>query len=838
MQSEVSVAALLSGGFIAVWTGQDGFNDLGIRAQIYDENGRPVGSEFAVNLATERVQAEPTVIALPSGGFIVTWSDESAGYPSVFDVQGQVFDAQGHRVGSQFTANTTTVGFQVNSAITLLPEGDFVVAWESHGDSTYDDIRAQVFSADGTKVGGEIIVNDANPGDKAAPNIVGLAGGGFVVGWFEWSAGGADGPGSRAQLFDSTGNKVGDAFSLNSFEVGSQQQPTLAALPSGGFAAAYADGGLDSLNQDTGHGGIWIQLFDANGNRLGFEIRASSVEDINDMAPVIELVPGTGFVVAWSEGNGYYDDPRHIQAQMFDFSGNRIGEQFSLESSSDQDQNLADLALLSNGALVVGWRDLQGSSYNDDDVRARILFPIVHGTAGSDPLIGGSGRDFFMGHDGADTITAYAEDDGLSGGGGNDELNGGPGNDILVGGAGADELTGGEGLDLFVGTATELSGDTISDFAISDRIVISDLDLAGFTYSLSGSTLTYTGGSLNLAGFTGSLVASAAAEGGVQLVVGNNPPPPATNRAKLILTEAGQDVTVGGNVAVLGTSAPGEVIEIVRGNVTLDASFNAGGDTVVLPGDAGSYTAVLTGSFVTLESGAVTVAIPVGLEGLSVQFGNSTRELRIEGGQVMLGSQLVTSTEQFLAASGPPLVDPVETGPDSFARLILTAPGQDVDIGGNVSVTGTSAPGEVISVLGGNVRLDASFNAGGDTVVLQGASGDYTASLSGSFVTITDGDLSVAIPVGIAGLTVDFTDTDLSLRIEGGQVRLGDQVITASGAGVWDYMASLDDKDGDLGMDMTMPAPAFIIDDLLSDARYNHAMELNRFEVSDSFAFA
>jgi Ca2+-binding RTX toxin-like protein len=434
------------------------------------------------------------------------------------------------------------------------------------------------------------------------------------------------------------------------------------------------------------------------------------------------------------------------------------------------------------------------------------------GGSGYDQIFGNSANNRLNGGGSGDHIDGFDGSDELLGGAGDDHLDGGNGADVLVGGAGTDMLTGGSGDDVFRFLANELSsGDSVRDFQLGDSIVISNANLSTFAYSVFGNTLTTSVGTLSVFGW-GPLefVASAAAEGGVQLTLANNPPPPppppvGVSRAKLILTQAGQDLTVGGNVAVLGTSAPGEVIEIVRGDVTLDASFNAGGDTVVLPGSAGSYTAVLTGSFVTIEGGDLSVAIPVGTSGIGVQFADSTRTLGIESGQVRLGSQQVTSIEQSVAASGAALVDPAETGPDSFAKLILTAPGQDVDIGGNVSVTGTSASGEVISVLDGNVRLDASFNAGGDTVMLSGPASSYTATLSGSFVTIADGETSVAIPVGINGLTVDFSDADRTLRIDtaSGQVMLGGQVITATeqpvAQGVPTMEALFTDKDGNGG---------------------------------------
>jgi serralysin len=90
----------------------------------------------------------------------------------------------------------------------------------------------------------------------------------------------------------------------------------------------------------------------------------------------------------------------------------------------------------------------------------------------------------------------------------------------LTGRDGNDTLTGGLGNDTFRDTAAGLSGDTITDFGAGDKIVITDAILAGFTFNLSGNTLTYTGGSLTLSGgVIGTVTASAAAGGGVQLSI-------------------------------------------------------------------------------------------------------------------------------------------------------------------------------------------------------------------------------------------------------------------------------------------------------------------------------
>ena len=126
--------------------------------------------------------------------------------------------------------------------------------------------------------------------------------------------------------------------------------------------------------------------------------------------------------------------------------------------------------------------------------------------------IGGSGHDQLIGNEVANVLT---------GNGGNDTLVGNGGDDFLVGAAGADTLTGGAGADTFSDTMFNAYHDTITDFGVGDRIVFTDALLSTFTFNVSGSTLTYNGFSLNLgAPPSGTLVATAASGGGVQLALG------------------------------------------------------------------------------------------------------------------------------------------------------------------------------------------------------------------------------------------------------------------------------------------------------------------------------
>lgn len=125
--------------------------------------------------------------------------------------------------------------------------------------------------------------------------------------------------------------------------------------------------------------------------------------------------------------------------------------------------------------------------------------------------------------DGNDTISGGGGNDVIAGGIGNDAIDGGTGNDTISGGAGADNLTGGAGADLFTDTRANLNGDTITDFARGDRIVLTDATL-GSSLGLNGSVLTYGSTSLTLANLqNASITVSAASGGGVEIAFGGPP---------------------------------------------------------------------------------------------------------------------------------------------------------------------------------------------------------------------------------------------------------------------------------------------------------------------------
>lgn len=138
-----------------------------------------------------------------------------------------------------------------------------------------------------------------------------------------------------------------------------------------------------------------------------------------------------------------------------------------------------------------------------------------------------------------------------------------------------------------------------------------------------------------------------------------------------------------------------------------------------------------------------------------------------------------------------------------MAVITLENGGEDVTVGGaDVTVRGTASGGEVVTVVGGNIVLDASFGLGGDTVALPGVASQYSAVIVGSRLVLSGPGTEISLPLSQDGISVEFSNGDTRfIEInDDGQVVVGDQVIPM-GPDATDLAAG-----GPLGLDFTPEA--------------------------------
>jgi Calx-beta domain len=250
----LAIAANHRGDAVVVWHGTDPQTALDrgdVFARRLDPAGHPVGGELVVSSQRAAHQSQPDVAVWPDGSFAVVWRGFLGGDSS--DVFVRLFNPDGSPRGADLRVNTTTSGDQTTPSVAVdSATGNFLVVWAGQSTSPpfgFKDVFGQLFDAGGRKLGSEFRVNTYGEGSQIQPRVEALSLGGFAVVWTSDpetsnpSLGlvGQDGDllGIFGQRYDGRGNRVGAEFPVNISTSGSQQLPDLATGPGGQFVVAW-----------------------------------------------------------------------------------------------------------------------------------------------------------------------------------------------------------------------------------------------------------------------------------------------------------------------------------------------------------------------------------------------------------------------------------------------------------------------------------------------------------------------------------------------------------------------------------------------------------------------
>ncbi|UCF53550.1 MAG: hypothetical protein JSV48_03645 [Bradyrhizobium sp.] len=402
-QEAPTVTALANGGYVVSWDDASGTlgdaSGTSIKAQIFAADGTKVGSEFRVNTQTADNQLAPVITGLSNGGFVVTWSDNSQtlGDSDGTSIKAQVFAADGTLVGSETLVNTATSYSQYAPTVAALANGGFAITWtDDSGEGGDDDgtsIKAQLFAADGSKVGSEFLVNTQTGGSQDNATITGLANGGFVVTWEDLSGtlGDSDATSVKAQMFAADGSKVGDEFLVNTATASDQLKPTISALPNGGFVVTWYD--FSQVGGDSSGSGIKAQIYAADGSKVGSEFLVNTTTANSQFTPTVTALSNGDFAIAWQDwrGTGGDSSGSSIKLQVFSADGRKVGGELLVNTSTSSDQSHPSIAGSADGRLVVTWQDV-----NEADVKAQLFsvdtvkpVPVLTGVDATSPWVAG-----------------------------------------------------------------------------------------------------------------------------------------------------------------------------------------------------------------------------------------------------------------------------------------------------------------------------------------------------------------------------------------------------------------------------------------------------------------
>ncbi|MEO0386087.1 MAG: hypothetical protein AAF281_00960, partial [Pseudomonadota bacterium] len=385
-------------GYVITWTStnQDatGDNDRGVFAQIYDISGAPVGGEFQVNTTTLSAQFSPDVIGLATGGFAIAWEDNSGTFESGTQIVLQVYDAVGQKEGAEIFVDAPGSS-QADATLSAYDNGDFVVVRTAQSDSfpSQNTLVGQRFNDTGGTVGSGFVIEDLDDTAFNQPDVAVLADGTTVVAFSAngLESGGTSDAGVFVQLIDAGGAKIGSPVQVNTRETSTQSQPSIAALEGGGFVVIYESARGDDFSFTTSNG-VYGQIFNAAGAPVGGEFLVNEIVDSTQSEPDVIAQPGGGFTVVFADFNNTDGSGGGVFTQSFDADGTRLDGQVQINEETSGTQDRASIAALGNGNYVVAYDSATSGSAGDGSgtgVFHRIVGDPADFNVGGTPVVEG-----------------------------------------------------------------------------------------------------------------------------------------------------------------------------------------------------------------------------------------------------------------------------------------------------------------------------------------------------------------------------------------------------------------------------------------------------------------
>ena len=483
-QSMPHLSAAANGGFLATWQSEDFADGSGscIRARLFNQDGVALAPDFVVNSTGALAQVDPVAVRLGGGGHVIAWqSADTAGSDTLSGcIRIRLISDSGVLATTDIVVNSTFAGTQSEPSITAISTGGFVVTWHSGdtADGSGSAIRARVFAANGTAQGADFVVNSTAAGDQENASVSALVDGRFIVTWNsnDGLEGQFQGTSIRARVFQSDGTPDGNDFILNTTFTSNQDNPRIALLSDGRLVAVW-----HSLDGGDGDGDcIRGRILSDDGVAMDKDFIINTTGASFQNSPSVTTAAHGTLVVSWTSydaADGAAPLIRSVRYNALVYTGDAAGNTWHGGSDKDQisgmdgDDTLTgggendninggngDDVLSGNGGgdKLIGGSGIDTVSYYRDSAVTVALDKsfTARGVAVGDTftaienVIGSNGGDdTISGNSGNNALSGQGGHDALYGRAGNDALRGGKGNDLLAGGSGADKLYGSSGTD-------------------------------------------------------------------------------------------------------------------------------------------------------------------------------------------------------------------------------------------------------------------------------------------------------------------------------------------------------------------------------------------------------
>jgi hypothetical protein len=317
--------------------------------------------EFIINTRLDSTQCEPRIARDAPGNSVIVWSSRGqAGIGSGTDVCLQRFAVSGTRVGGEILVNQTVKGVQEQPAVAMNAGGDFVVVWAamtSPLDSAFD-IKARLFRKG--LPGPEFLVNTTVANSQSHPSVDMDSAGGFVVAWDSWYQDGGD-RGVYGRRFYPDASPTGPEFQVNTTTAYSQARPSVRMRNGGGFVVVW-----ESWNQDGGvpEGyGVYGRTWNADGSPAGGEFQINTTVNDYQWFADVEVLSDNSLAAVWCSWEQDGSDGT-IVLQRLGPDGQKVGVEVIVNETTEYYQWLPRIRRIPGNRLAVVW-----SSWKQDGDR-------------------------------------------------------------------------------------------------------------------------------------------------------------------------------------------------------------------------------------------------------------------------------------------------------------------------------------------------------------------------------------------------------------------------------------------------------------------------------------
>lgn len=215
----IAIAIDSSGLSAITWVGYDADSLKSVFVQQLSRNGSPIGKSFKLNNSSQKHNCCPAITMHPEGSFVVTWTTiKTEGTNSYGTISVQRFNSNGIPVGDQFSIPASGSLSYLNPSVAIHKSGKFIIVWSTK-DTSFSyfrhQINAQQYSSNGLPMGEQLLIADTTLLQNQTPSINYTQSGEFCVLWRHELIDQPKDIGISGRKFTAEGKPRGDRFFIN-----------------------------------------------------------------------------------------------------------------------------------------------------------------------------------------------------------------------------------------------------------------------------------------------------------------------------------------------------------------------------------------------------------------------------------------------------------------------------------------------------------------------------------------------------------------------------------------------------------------------------------------------